>query len=208
MKPMNRDKNRPLGTEHRDDLFVQIERMTADEYKNGGQQLSINYSFVETPVGQMLTAATPKGVCYMAFCDDPTASLTTLQAKFPKALYHPTLDPMQQSVQSVFTQEQAPRSEVKLHLKGTDFQLKVWRALLTIPLGGVTTYGQIAAQVNHLKASRAVGTAIGSNPVAVVIPCHRVIRSTGGLGGYHWGLPRKIALIDWEAARIKKSLER
>ena len=111
------------------------------------------------------------------------------------------MDGLQQNALFIFTQDWSKLKEIKLHLKGTDFQLKVWEALLKIPMGGLTTYGDIASGINHPKAFRAVGTAVGENPVALLIPCHRVIRSTGELGNYHWGDVRKTAIIGWEAAR-------
>lgn len=189
------------GTGRLYDLFVNIEGMTPGEYKNGGESLSINYSFVESLFGDVIVAATPKGVCHIAFTDDPTDAFNVLREKYPNARYSQTVDAIQQNAISVFTQDWSKTGEIKLHLKGTDFQLKVWNALLEIPAGQLTTYGDIASKLNNPNASRAVGTAIGDNPVAYLIPCHRVIRSSGELGGYHWGLTRKAAIIGWEAAR-------
>jgi AraC family transcriptional regulator of adaptative response/methylated-DNA-[protein]-cysteine methyltransferase len=189
------------GTGRLYDLFVHIEGMTPGEYKNGGENLFINYSFVESPFGNIMVASTPKGICHMAFIEDETTALNDLQVKFPHAMYRQMLDKMQQNVLFIFTQDWSKLEEIKLHLKGTDFQLKVWETLLKIPMGHLTTYGDIAHQLNNPNASRAVGTAIGDNPVAFLIPCHRVIRASGELGGYHWGLTRKTAIIGWEAAR-------
>lgn len=185
------------------DLFVNIEGMTPGEYKHGGESLSIHYSFVESPFGNIIVAATPKGICHMAFTDDPKEAFTLLQEKFPHARYSQTVDAIQQNALSIFVQDWSKLGEIKLHLKGTDFQLKVWNALLDIPMGRLTTYGDIASKLNNPNASRAVGTAVGDNPVAFLIPCHRVIRSSGELGGYHWGLTRKAAIIGWEAVRNK-----
>ena len=189
------------GTSRLYDLFINIEGMTPGEYKNGGGNLSINYSFVESPFGDVIVAATPKGICHMAFTDNPTDALGILQEKFPNARYHQKVDAVQQNAIFIFTQDWNKLGEIKLHLKGTDFQLKVWKTLLDIPVGRLTTYGDIASKLNNPNASRAVGTAIGDNPVAFLIPCHRVIRSSGELGGYHWGCTRKAAIIGWEAAR-------
>jgi AraC family transcriptional regulator of adaptative response/methylated-DNA-[protein]-cysteine methyltransferase len=188
-------------TEYIPDLLVTIEGMTPGEYKNGGEKLSINYSFVESPFGDLIVAATPKGICYMAFADDQTTAFDALRKRFPNARYRHMTDALQQHAVSVFTQDWRKSGEIKLHLKGTEFQLKVWKILLKIPIGSLTTYGDIASKLNNPKASRAVGTAIGDNPVALLIPCHRVIRASGELGGYHWGLARKAAIIGWEAAR-------
>lgn len=189
------------GTSRLHDLFVNIEGMTPGEYKNGGENLSIHYSFSESPFGDIIVAATPKGVCHLAFTDDPKEAFHILQEKFPNARYSETVDAIQQNALFIFTQDWSKLGEIKLHLKGTAFQLKVWNALLEIPMGRLTTYGNIASKLNNPNASRAVGTAIGDNPVAFLIPCHRVIRSSGELGGYHWGLTRKAAIIGWEATR-------
>jgi AraC family transcriptional regulator of adaptative response/methylated-DNA-[protein]-cysteine methyltransferase len=189
------------GTGRLHDLFVNIEGMTPGEYKNGGESLSINYGFAESPFGEILVAATPKGICHMAFADDPSAAFDILQEKFPRARYRQMTDAIQQNALFIFTQDWSKLGEIRLHLKGTDFQLKVWETLLKIPTGRLTTYGDIASKLNNPNASRAVGTAAGDNPVAFLIPCHRVIRSSGELGGYHWGLVRKAAIIGWEAAK-------
>jgi AraC family transcriptional regulator of adaptative response/methylated-DNA-[protein]-cysteine methyltransferase len=189
------------GTIRLHDLFVNIEGMTPGEYKNGGERLSINYSFVESPFGDIIVAATPKGICHMAFADKPTDAFCILKERFPNARYTQMVDTIQQNAIFIFTQDWNKLGEIKLHLKGTDFQLKVWETLLKIPMGRLSTYGDIALKLNNPNASRAVGTAIGDNPVAFLIPCHRVIRSSGELGGYHWGLNRKAAIIGWEAAK-------
>lgn len=190
------------GTSRLHDLFMNIEGMTPAEYKNGGQSLSINYSFAETPFGQILIASTHKGICYMAFADDVTAGFELLAAQFPNAAYNQMVDTMQQNALYIFTQDWQKLNQVKLHLKGTPFQLKVWEALLRIPMGGLTDYGSLAQSIQAPNASRAVGSAVGSNPVAFLIPCHRVIRSTGDFGQYHWGPVRKTAMIGWEAAHV------
>lgn len=189
------------GTGRLHDLFVNIEGMTPGEYKNGGEKLSINYSFAESPFGNMLVASTPKGICYMAFAEDEQEALTALQNNFPNATYRQMVDMIQQNALYIFTRDWKKLNSIKLHLKGTEFQLKVWEALLKIPMGQLSTYGTIAAKIKNINASRAVGTAIGSNPVAFLIPCHRVIQSTGTFGGYMWGTTRKTAIIGWEAAR-------
>lgn len=190
------------GTSRLHDLFVNIEGMTPGEYKNGGENLQINYSFAESPFGNIIVAATPKGICHMAFYEDQPAALANLQAKFPAARYQQMLDMQQQNALYIFSHDWSKLSQVKLHLKGTEFQLKVWEALLKIPMGKLATYGNLAKQLQNPNASRAVGTAIGDNPVAFLIPCHRVIQSSGALGGYHWGLDRKTAMIGWEAAKM------
>ena len=189
------------GTGRLHDLFVNIEGMSPGEYKNGGENLTINYSFAETPFGNILVASTVKGICHMAFADDEKQALHSLQQMFPNAVYHQMVDLCQQNVLYIFAHDWTRLNQIKLHLKGTEFQLKVWETLLKIPMGQLATYGNIAKQIHQPTASRAVGTAIGDNPVAFLIPCHRVIQSTGVFGQYHWGSIRKTAMIGWEAAK-------
>jgi AraC family transcriptional regulator of adaptative response/methylated-DNA-[protein]-cysteine methyltransferase len=189
------------GTGRLHDLFVNIEGMTPGEYKNGGESLHINYSFSETPFGTILSASTSKGICHLAFADDETEALEVLRKKFPNAAYKQVTDLIQQQALHAFSHGPSETDKIKLHLKGTPFQLKVWEALLHVPLGKLTTYGSIAGSIESPKASRAVGTAVGDNPVAFIIPCHRIIQSSGVLGNYHWGSSRKAAMIGWEAAK-------
>ncbi|MDB5274536.1 MAG: transcriptional regulator, AraC family [Chitinophagaceae bacterium] len=189
------------GTGRLHDLFVKIEGMTPGEFKNGGEHLSIHYSFAGSPFGNLIVASTTKGICYMAFQDDEQKAWLELQQYFPNATFHQQQDLHQQNALSIFTRDEQVSEPIKLHLKGTDFQLKVWEALLKIPMGQLSTYGNLAEKIQNPKASRAVGTAIGSNPVAFLIPCHRVIQSTGVFGGYMWGPTRKTAIIGWEAAK-------
>ena len=189
------------GTGRLHDLFISMEGMTPAEYKNGGSNLTVRYSFAETPFGRLIVASTDKGICYMAFDKDDEEALNNLRLRFPNALFTQQQDRMQQNALSIFQNDRSRLPEIKLHLKGTPFQMKVWEALLTIPMGSLSTYGQIAAQAGNPGASRAVGTAIGSNPVAYLIPCHRGIQSTGQIGGYRWGSTRKSAMIGWECVR-------
>lgn len=198
---------------HLHDLFVSVEGMTPGEYKNGGEHLSINYSFSETPFGDIIIASTPKGVCSLEFlCDgaapggrmvapDRTEALGVICHRFPNATFRETADDIQRSALAPFAQDGNTPAAIKLHLKGTPFQLKVWEALLRIPMGAMATYSTVSACIGHPKACRAVGTAVGDNPVAFLIPCHRVIKSTGDFGNYHWGPERKSAILGWEAAK-------
>lgn len=190
------------GTSRLHDLFVNIEGMTPAEYKNGGSELTINYHFSDTHFGTTLTASTEKGVCYMAFYDEQSNALALLKAKFPNANYIEKSDAFQQNALFIFQNDWSKLQDIKLHLKGTDFQLKVWEALLKIPMGKLSTYGKLADEIGNPNASRAVGTAIGSNPIAFLIPCHRVIQSSGTFGGYMWGNTRKTAIIGWEQAFV------
>lgn len=188
------------GTSRLHDLFISIEGMTPAEYKHGGRDLSINYSFAETPFGNIIVASTAKGICHMSFIENEMDGFAVLKKQFPNAFFQQKLDLLQQKALFIFQYDWSKLQEVKLHLKGTAFQLKVWETLLKIPLGHLTTYGEIANHIKLPNASRAVGTAIGSNPVAYLIPCHRVIQATGHLGGYMWGPTRKAAMIGYEAA--------
>ena len=190
------------GTGRLHDLFINIEGMTPGEFKNGGENLIINYSYHATSFGNLLVASTIKGICYMAFADDETLAFQELRSQFPKAKFNEYYDQIQKSSLNIFNQNWNKTDEIKLHLKGTPFQLKVWETLLKIPKGNFTTYGTIAKQIGNPNASRAVGSAIGDNPIAFLIPCHRVIQSTGNFGQYHWGNTRKIALLGWEAAQV------
>ena len=189
------------GTGRLHDLFVNIEGMTPGEYKNGGMDLSINYSYAECPFGKILVASTPKGICYISFFENEKKVFQDLKSIFPNATYNQTVDMIQQNALFIFTHDWSQLGKIKLHLKGTEFQLKVWETLLKIPMGKLSTYGQIGDQMGNPKATRAIGTAIGNNPVAFLIPCHRVIRSSGEFGEYHWGDSRKVAMIGWEAAK-------
>lgn len=194
------------GTGRLHDLFINIEGMTPGEYKNGGENLLIHYDFAQTAFGNILLAATSRGICHLAFYEDETAAITAMKARFQKANYIHGSVPEHAGVLQFFERDWSSPQQVKLHLKGTDFQLKVWEALLKIPAGQLSTYGNLAAYIDKPGASRAVGTAIGDNPVAFLIPCHRVIRSTGEFGQYMWGPERKTAMIGWEAAGADKSV--
>ena len=188
------------GTGRLHDLFVHIERMTPGEYKRGGEGLNINYCFADSPFGRLLVAATPKGVCHMAFADDEATALDELQRQFPNAAYEQIVDRFQQDALFVFQEDWHALDQIRLHLKGSAFQLKVWECLLKIPAGRLASYGDVARAIGQPKSSRAVGTAAGDNPVAFLIPCHRVIRASGSLGRYRWGTTRKAAIMGWEAA--------
>lgn len=189
------------GTGRLHDLFVSVEGMTPGEFKNGGEALHITYSFHESLFGDLIVASTPRGVCHLQFFSTPTEGLDDLVCRYPKATYtHHSLDIHHQAL-SVFKGDTVEVESLQLHLAGTPFQLKVWECLLQIPSGALVSYGNVANKIGRPNATRAVGTAIGTNPVAVLIPCHRVIRQTGKLGGYRWGVPKKMAIIGWEQAK-------
>lgn len=182
------------------DLFVNIEAMTPGEYKNGGVGLVIKYSFSETLFGTVLIASTEKGVTSITFVEEKETALHGLRLKFPNAQFVKKRDALQENALRLFSRNECRVDPVRLHLRGTEFQLKVWEALLKIPEGNLSTYNRIAKSIGKPAANRAVGSAVGDNPVAFLIPCHRVIQSTGAFGGYHWGTVRKAAMIGWEGA--------
>jgi AraC family transcriptional regulator of adaptative response/methylated-DNA-[protein]-cysteine methyltransferase len=190
------------GTGRLHDLFITIEGMTPGEYKQGGASLIIRYSLEDTPFGKVIIASTAKGICHLAFVKDAGEAIAGLRALFPRATIGQATDPIQEAALAIFRGNWADLPRIKLHLKGTPFQLKVWQSLLRIPFGGVSTYAGVAEDIANAGASRAVGTAVAHNPVAFLIPCHRVIRSTGITGEYHWGSHRKAAMVGWEAARL------
>lgn len=175
-------------------MVSSITRMKPGEDQDTG--LRISFSFYETPFGTALIASTSRGIAYLAFADKKNAALRDLKHRFPHAHHIEASDTMQKKALSIF--KKGNHVDTRIHLKGTSFQLKVWHALLQIPFGRLATYGEIARRIRHPKACRAVGTAIGANPVAFLIPCHRVILSRGPLGNYRWGSTRKKKMIDWE----------
>ncbi len=188
------------GTSRLHDLFVNIEGMTPGEYKYGGENLIINYSLTESLFGNIICASTSKGICHLSFSENELESIQKLTNQFPNAKIKQGMDPSQENALKIFRREWKDLDSIKLHLKGTPFQIKVWEALLRIPSGELTTYGELAKGISQPKAARAVGSAIGDNPVAFLIPCHRVIQASGSFGQYHWGSDRKVAIIGWEAA--------
>ncbi|OSP56579.1 bifunctional helix-turn-helix domain-containing protein/methylated-DNA--[protein]-cysteine S-methyltransferase [Pseudoruegeria sp. SK021] len=187
------------------DLFLRWEAMAPGDYARGGAGLTIRYAQIDTAFGPALAMATERGLCGLAFTADcgPEAGFADLQRRWPRATF--TEDPGRVGPLALralgIATDAAPRGVADLHLIGAPFQIKVWEALLRIPSGQVTTYSDIARAVGHPKAARAVGTAVGRNPISWLIPCHRALRKGGALGGYHWGLPVKRAMLAWEAAR-------
>lgn len=186
------------------DLFLSIEAMTPGEFKNGGQDVVICTSNQSTPYGEVVVASTQKGVCRLMFVDDDDddddESFNILKAEFPNAMIHQKEEEIHQQAAAFFNTDQSGPEKLRLHLRGTPFQLKIWSALLLIPSGNLATYSFIAEKAGNPRASRAAGSAIGQNPVAYLIPCHRVIRSTGIIGNYRWGSARKRAMIGREVS--------
>ncbi len=192
------------GTGRLHDLFIKIEGMTPGEYKNGGENLIIKYNYVNSVFGKLIIATTEIGICHIAFYEEEDAAFNFLLKTFPNAKFLQEINPSNPDILKILTNEYSPAGKIKLHLKGTSFQLKVWESLLTIPFGELSTYGEISKKIKSPKAARAVGSAIGKNPVAFLIPCHRVIQSTGLFGGYMWGEKRKSVIIGWEACKSDK----
>ena len=182
--------------------YIDLQKMTAEEIKNGGVNLSIHYSIAETPFGNVLIASTSTGICHAAFFDDKSKAIVDLKSRFPKANYSESENDQHRHALKLFFLEENNTDRVQVHISGTPFQFDVWEALLTIPMGHLSTYGAMAKQIDKPGASRAVGSAIGKNLVAFLIPCHRVVQATGQIGGYMWGADRKYAIIAEEAAHI------
>lgn len=184
------------------DLFLRWEAMTPGEYARGGEGLEISWGWFDTPFGPAIAMGTARGLCGLGFAAEmgAEAAFDDLARRWPRARFTECPDALRDWVEAAFSAP-ASRGEAALHLIGAPFQIKVWEALLTIPPGHVTTYSELAAAVGNPRAVRAVGTAVGRNPVSFLIPCHRAIAKSGGLGGYHWGLPVKRAMLAWEAAR-------
>jgi AraC family transcriptional regulator of adaptative response/methylated-DNA-[protein]-cysteine methyltransferase len=183
----NAQKTESLGMGPAHDSLVTVERMNQDKFKNGRQMLHINYRFAESPFGTVIVTSTTKGVCFMAFEEDKEKAISDLNGEFPGAAFQQKTDFLQQNALSIFKEDWNNLHDIKLHLKGTDFQLKVWNELLKIPLGELSTYKNIAERIGRPEAPRAVGTAIGRNCIAYIIPCHRIIPSSGKFGNFKWG---------------------
>ncbi|WP_421254799.1 bifunctional transcriptional activator/DNA repair enzyme AdaA [Aeromonas sp. 600282] len=187
------------------DHFVQLEAVTPGEYKQRGAGLVIDHGVHDTPFGQAFVALTQRGVCNFSFLDEkaPEVPLAALAHNWPEARLQEAPSRTQNVINTMFDGSKAPDRPISLHVSGTNFQISVWRALLQIPPAKVVSYAQVASAVGNPKAARAVGLAVGANPVALMIPCHRVIQQNGKLGGYHWGETRKQAIHAWEAARYE-----
>lgn len=191
------------------DLALKIEAMTPGDYAKGGAGLTVEYGFHDCLFGIALVMATPRGVCGLAFGDEgeEDAMLADMQSRWPRAAYAQAAARTGAIAKRIFAPERS-KSPLGLHLLGTPWQIKVWQALLAIPQGRVTTYRAVAEKISDAKASRAVGAAVGRNPISLLIPCHRVLGSDGALHGYHWGLARKRAMLAVEACRAGAQSER
>lgn len=184
------------------DLFTRWEAMSPGDFASGGAGLTIRWGWFESPFGPALVMGTDRGICGIAFAGETgtDAAMADLTARWPGARFVEDAGTLRPWALAAFRASQDP---APIFMIGAPFQIKVWEALLAIPSGHVATYSDIAAHVGAPQAVRAVGTAVGRNPVSWLIPCHRAIRKSGGLGGYHWGLPVKRAMLAWEAARAE-----
>lgn len=189
------------------DLFVRWEAMSPGDFAKGAEGLVIRWGWFDSPFGPALVMGTGRGICGLAFAAEagPEATMADLRGRWPKASYAEDPAALRPWADAAFGGAAAGGTDgtVPLHLIGAPFQIKVWEALLAIPSGHVATYSDLARRVGNPRAVRAVGTAVGRNPVSWLIPCHRAIRKTGGLGGYRWGLPVKRAMLAWESARTE-----
>jgi AraC family transcriptional regulator of adaptative response/methylated-DNA-[protein]-cysteine methyltransferase len=179
-----------------------LEAMSPGAFKTGGNGLQIWYGIHSTPFGECLIAATPRGICQLHFLDvsEQDAAVQALCLEWPRADVRQEQQMTQEICDRIFAPDAAKTQPLVLWVKGTNFQIQVWRALLKIPFGETTTYQKLAVAIGRPTAGRAVGNAVGRNPVGYLIPCHRVIRESGELGGFRWGLERKTALLSWEAS--------
>ncbi|WP_298563788.1 bifunctional helix-turn-helix domain-containing protein/methylated-DNA--[protein]-cysteine S-methyltransferase [uncultured Aliiroseovarius sp.] len=188
------------------DLFLRWEAMSPGEFAKKGAGLTIHWGWFDSPFGASLVMGTERGICGIGFADETgvEATFEDLISRWPNATF--IEDPMflRPWVLAAYDTELGADGKTPLHLIGSPLQIKVWEALLSIPSGHVTTYGQIAEKIGQPRAVRAVGTAVGRNPVSWLIPCHRALRKSGALGGYHWGLPVKRALLAWESAKLEQ----
>lgn len=189
------------GTGRLHDLFLRWEAMTPGEFAREAEAVTISWGWFDSPFGEVLAMGTPRGLCGLAFVAEigGDAALQDMMARWPKARFAKREEKVRHWVEAAF----GMRGETSLHLIGAPFQIKVWEALMRIPAGYVTSYSEIADAIGHPRAARAVGTAVGRNPVSWLIPCHRALLKSGGLGGYHWGLRVKRAMLAYEAARAE-----
>jgi len=188
------------GSSRLHDHFVQLEAVTPGEYRNRGKQVNIEYGVHSTPLGRMFVAVTQRGVCRAEFMDFNSMNelLDDLHDAWPLSSITESIPSTRHAIDAFFSSTGSGDGPLSLHVAGTNFQIAVWRALLKIPAGAVASYAQVAESLGAPKAARAVGNAIGANPIALLIPCHRVIQQSGALGGYRWGPAKKLMAQTWE----------
>jgi AraC family transcriptional regulator of adaptative response/methylated-DNA-[protein]-cysteine methyltransferase len=187
------------------DLFVRWEAMSPGEYAKHGAGLVINWGWFDTPFGRAIVMGTDRGICGLGFAAEigEEAAFLDLRDRWPDAEFTQAPERLDGWVKTAFGMETENAGKAPLLLMGAPFQIKVWEALLSVPSGQVTSYSQIAQIVGNPKAVRAVGTAVGRNPVSWLIPCHRALRKSGAMGGYHWGLTMKRVMLAYEAAKAE-----
>jgi AraC family transcriptional regulator of adaptative response/methylated-DNA-[protein]-cysteine methyltransferase len=186
------------------DLFVTHESMSPGEWKTGGEGLAITYGFHPCPFGMALVMVAPRGLAGLALADpgDERAALDDMRSRWPRANYVEDYAATAETARRIFDPKLWSKNQpLRIVLIGTDFEVRVWEKLLTIPMGKLATYSDIAGHIGSPKASRAVGAAVGKNPISFVVPCHRAIGKNGDITGYHWGLTRKRAMLGWEAGQ-------
>jgi AraC family transcriptional regulator of adaptative response/methylated-DNA-[protein]-cysteine methyltransferase len=187
------------------DLFVTHEAMSPGEWKTGGEGLTIRFGFHPSPFGSALVMATERGLAGLAFADpgEEPAALADMKRRWPRATYVEDSARTAAVAKRIFDPSQwQPSQPLRVVLIGTDWEVRVWEALMQIPMGRLVTYSDIAGKVRSPAAARAVGAAVGKNPVSFVVPCHRVVGKSGELTGYHWGITRKRAMLGWEAGQV------
>ena len=187
------------------DLFTTLEAVTPQEYKLHGSGIRIEYGFHETPFGYCLIGITERGICWLSFLqsdEDPAIELNKMKAHWHNSIFHQHQELTGEFAHRIFQGQGVNEKKLHAFVKGTNFQVKVWEALLRIPMGNVTTYQDIAQRIESPRALQAVGSAVGANHIAYLIPCHRVIRKDGVLGEYRWNATRKKGIIGWEMAKI------
>lgn len=191
------------------DLFLRWEAMSPGEYARAGEGLTIYWGWIDSPFGPSLVMGTDKGICGIGFAAEtgPEAAFEDLSSRWPRARFVEDADRLRPWALAAYGAHPGETGKTPLFLIGAPFQIKVWEALMQVPTGHVTTYSDIARVIGHPKAVRAVGTAVGRNPISWLIPCHRALRKSGALGGYHWGLPVKRAILAWESADIDQSAD-
>jgi AraC family transcriptional regulator of adaptative response/methylated-DNA-[protein]-cysteine methyltransferase len=200
------DKQLFDGSRHYDE-FLNIIRMEPENYKDDRETLAINYSVQHSPFGRMMVASTGKGICRVSFLSEEEECITILENEFPEAQIRHEEMSEHLILAGFFGKTGFPESALNLHVKGTPFQISVWETLLQIPEGELSCCSDVAKVIENPKALRAVGSAVGKNPIAFFIPCHRIVPAAGDFGNYRWGIERKVAMIGWEAVKSSKELK-
>ncbi|WP_210413235.1 methylated-DNA--[protein]-cysteine S-methyltransferase [Leptospira vanthielii] len=190
------------GTGRLHDLFVKLEAMTPGEYKRGGEGLILQYEVFPSPFGKILLVSSERGIQSLQFVDSSEKGILEIKNEFPNAVWKEGESLEHEKLKDYFQRFVIPKIPIPLYVYGTEFQMKVWKSLLKIPLGKLCTYGDVAESIGQTSAQRAVGTAIGKNPIAYLIPCHRVIQTSGLFGGYRWDPNRKRMIIAWEQSKL------